>query len=244
MEFKIYTESEVKNFSTEELNDIVNKRNQTINNLYNNTVNKLHSILKSHDINWIIRNISTTQMNLVNNIDNYRYEINFNYGYGFMGDEPFKFEMNTSCFGSFNVFEDNGQTQYFITVGKILSNYQLKYELSNTIKTYVKCVEAIRDAVRPVFNELTLRKKEEENKQILIERQTKLNEFKSYIKENENSKLYVVIKEVYGNGMCTYRKKQYDIISINNDIYEANRSSRKNYNAKIVEFSKIKLNNI
>ena len=71
-----------------------------------------------------------------------------------------------------------------------------------------------------------------------------LIKIKQYAQENENSKLYVVIKEDYKNGMCTYRKKQYDIITITNDIYEANRSSRKNYNAKIVEFSKIKLNNI
>lgn len=125
------------------------------------------------------------------------------------GPEYFKFQMNSACFGSFNIEGESIPKTYYIGVGKLLSDVDLQSKIKLTLAEFHVKYDEIQKEVNKVDNEIEgikraeydakMQKKENE----LFEQQ---KEILSKIKDTETKYIVITKGETCGCNY-TYRKQ-------------------------------------
>lgn len=247
-ELKKYTAEYVKSLSKEELKNIVDEyfvlREQSLDEYEA----RIKNIVEKYLENWSITGLFGTSSLCLFNKQYDSMQINIYFGYDILDEEiekNFKFQINTSCFGSFDIIGDNECKEYYKAVGFILSNEDFQTLLKNTLFEFVQFDNDIKNNYQIVRNEWHQVKQQEETNNNIQKYKHLLADIKEYCKNNDTTNKYVVLAPVGHDYeiMCTYRKKQYKICEMPDNIerfWKNGYGDRKYGNFKIVNVDKIK----
>ena len=146
------------------------------------------------------------------------------------GPEYFRFQMNTCCFGAFDIENESTQKTYYIGVGKLLSDTDLQSKIKLTLaEVHVKYYEIRKEAWK-IDDEIAAIKRAERE----AEEKKKEDELFALQKEAlaeipEGATRYVVICKG-SDGVCnyTYRKQpvRWSSAEIFEHIYQAECEAR------------------
>ena len=177
-------------------------------------------------------------------------ECDYNFKTHEYGPEYFKFQMNTACFGSFNIEGESMPKTYYIGVGKLLSDVDLQSKIKLTLTEFHVKYDEIRKEACKVDNEIEAIKLAERAAQEKREEDALLALQKEALAEVPagETRYVVICKGSSKANNYTYRKQpvRWGSAEIFEHIYhaecEARMLNRSGYGVKYaaIEVSKLK----
>lgn len=136
-------------------------------------------------------------------------------------EKGFKFEINPSSIGTFNIFDDCEEKAYYVTIGTILSNNEFNLLLHGNLKHFYEEYMPIEEEIYAVCNEIRNRENEKKKAEKLAKCKDEFTSTKEQILSKDNSGKYVIItkhdKGEFNNAI--YRKKNVQVMPCGVDAY-------------------------
>ena len=129
-------------------------------------------------------------------------------------EKGFKFQINPSSIGTFNIFDDCEEKAYYVAIGTILSNNEFNILLHGNLKHFYEEYMPIEQEIYAVCDEIRKRENEKKKAEELAKCKEEFTSTKEQILSKDNSGKYVIItkhdKGVLNNAI--YRKKSVRVM--------------------------------
>ena len=129
-------------------------------------------------------------------------------------EKGFKFQINPSSIGTFNIFDDCEEKAYYVAIGTILSNNEFNLLLHGNLKHFYDEYMPIEQEIYAVCDEIRKRENEKKKAEELAKCKEEFVNTKEQILSKNNSGKYVIItkhdKGVLNNAI--YRKKSVRVM--------------------------------
>lgn len=136
-------------------------------------------------------------------------------------EKGFKFQINPSTIGTFNIFDNCEEKAYYVAIGTILSNNEFNLLLHGNLKKFYEEYTPIEKEIYAVCNEI--RKRENEKKRIekIAKCKEEFTSTKEQILSKDNAGKFVAVSKndegVLNNAI--YRKKEVRVMPYGVDAY-------------------------
>ena len=138
-------------------------------------------------------------------------------------EKGFKFQINPSSIGTFNILDSSEEKAYYMTIGTILSNNEFNLILHGTLKHFYEEITPIENNIWEVCNEIRSRELKKKKEEELTKSKDEFTSTKEQILSKDNSGKYVIItkhdKGEFNNAI--YRKKNVQVMPYGVDAYHA-----------------------
>lgn len=152
-----------------EINTKIENLNKAAEDAKKEMKNTLESYTKTvaemveKNLGWKLKNFDTSTMSVNNPAAEHGYEIDIYHGYDYnfkTKQDEWEFKINVAAMGSFNINEESLTSDYYKTVGKILSNVEFKTNLEKTLREFGDRIKVLREANDVCHNEIHKLEKE------------------------------------------------------------------------------------
>jgi hypothetical protein len=207
------------NYSTDKLQEMISECKEKHSELYLNKKNSIKNLINTYIVNIVDGDFASTYINIKFKSDKRNLNINIYYGIDrFMPEKEFKFEINPSCLGGFDILGDSIEKDYYTAIGIILTNLYFQRELLMLLKMDYDEMTTISDDIYIIQQEIIKREaeiiKQEKKTQMIENFKETYNQIKAYDKSGDV--MFVAFKYLNGNNLHmqngTYRNKPIQIM--------------------------------